>query len=447
MLLDPAAGGELADDGLVELAPRRVVDVLDARLARGAASPRSSARLIRLFSRCIHSASTSRPRRSSKDELRGVRLLLLLEPGGGHAVEPHRLQFLQGRFVEQNRVLLFSGSSRARARSRARATAGGRGRLGRREPVEAVLQDRLDVPVRPRAGGQGARARRLEPLGAVALAQPQDAEARAVALLGMRPLGEDRLRELRRLGPMLSAQLHDARRRPLQRASGGSSACARASSCAGRARSCARATSTRRSVRKISTVVARRPHVELLVHRAACTAPSSSGGRTRRGSRCSPSRPSTRRTRSAAAGSAPSAGRSSRSKSSRRLAPYTRIGRSFSSSSSSAIRALSSASEKKVWLRSRAEDPALRDLHADLDLRLVARVRRPRRQHHRAVVLRQLLVRALDPRLVAARRRHAALELVGHHRAAGRRRGLRARARGCRSSRAPAACSVASAYV
>src|SRR5262249_25159163 len=33
MLGDPAAGGELADEGLVELAPGRVVDGLEARLA------------------------------------------------------------------------------------------------------------------------------------------------------------------------------------------------------------------------------------------------------------------------------------------------------------------------------------------------------------------------------------------------------------------------------
>jgi hypothetical protein len=33
VFVHPAARGELTDDGLVQLAPRRVVDVLDARLA------------------------------------------------------------------------------------------------------------------------------------------------------------------------------------------------------------------------------------------------------------------------------------------------------------------------------------------------------------------------------------------------------------------------------
>src|SRR5690242_15204799 len=47
---------------------------------------------------------------------------------------------------------------------------------------------------------------------------------------------------------------------------------------------------------------------------------------------------------------------------------------------------------------------SLGDLHTDLDLRLVARLRRPRRQDRRRVVLRPLLVRALDRRLVADRK-------------------------------------------
>jgi hypothetical protein len=63
------------------------------------------------------------------------------------------------------------------------------------------------------------------------------------------------------------------------------------------------------------------------------------------------------------------------------------------------------------------EDPSLRDAHARLHPRLVARVRRSRRQDHRPVVRRHLGIRALDARLVAARHCHPALELIGHHRA------------------------------
>src|SRR5262245_13388359 len=58
------------------------------------------------------------------------------------------------------------------------------------------------------------------------------------------------------------------------------------------------------------------------------------------------------------------------------------------------------------------EDPALSDEHACLDLRLVSRARRSRRQNRRRVVVRPLLVRALDGRLVAARYNAGALELV-----------------------------------
>jgi hypothetical protein len=47
------------------------------------------------------------------------------------------------------------------------------------------------------------------------------------------------------------------------------------------------------------------------------------------------------------------------------------------------------------------KDPALSDQHAALDLRLVARLARPRRQDRRRVMLRPILARALDRRLEA----------------------------------------------
>lgn len=61
-----------------------------------------------------------------------------------------------------------------------------------------------------------------------------------------------------------------------------------------------------------------------------------------------------------------------------------------------------------------SEDPPLYDLDGDLDLGLVFRALRPRGQHRRPVVAGHLLVRSLDLGIVPARRRHAALELVGH---------------------------------
>src|SRR5205809_4121668 len=60
------------------------------------------------------------------------------------------------------------------------------------------------------------------------------------------------------------------------------------------------------------------------------------------------------------------------------------------------------------------EDPPLRDLHGDFDLRLVPGLRRPRREDDRAVVLREFVVGPLEAWLVAARHDDAALELIGH---------------------------------
>ena len=60
------------------------------------------------------------------------------------------------------------------------------------------------------------------------------------------------------------------------------------------------------------------------------------------------------------------------------------------------------------------EDPALHDLHADFRLGLVPGLRRPRGQDHGAVVLGELLVGALHAGLVATREGDTALELVRH---------------------------------
>src|SRR5208282_1962486 len=79
-----------------------------------------------------------------------------------------------------------------------------------------MFQDRFDVSVGAGAGRHRAGARGLESLSAVALGQPENAEARAVALLGVPALREDRARELPRLGPDALGPAHDPRRRPLQ---------------------------------------------------------------------------------------------------------------------------------------------------------------------------------------------------------------------------------------
>src|SRR5262249_36812742 len=58
------------------------------------------------------------------------------------------------------------------------------------------------------------------------------------------------------------------------------------------------------------------------------------------------------------------------------------------------------------------DDPALRDLHADIDLCFVARFSGPSRNYRRAVVIGELFVGPLHAGLVPARPSHAALELI-----------------------------------
>ena len=71
-----------------------------------------------------------------------------------------------------------------------------RGR-GRRQPevIEPMFEDGVDMPVGARADGDGAGAGGLQPGGPVALDEAEDAETGAVALLGVRAVGEDGLDE------------------------------------------------------------------------------------------------------------------------------------------------------------------------------------------------------------------------------------------------------------
>src|SRR5579863_2027062 len=86
--------------------------------------------------------------------------------------------------------------------------------VGARHAIEAVLEDRLDVPVRACPDAHGAVARRFQAHLAVTLAQPQDPQARAEALLGMGAIGENRLAQLACRRADLSRPSQDARWRP-----------------------------------------------------------------------------------------------------------------------------------------------------------------------------------------------------------------------------------------
>src|SRR5262245_48064502 len=82
----------------------------------------------------------------------------------------------------------------------------GGGLGGEREAIEAVFEDRVDVPIGARLDGAGARASGFEPGAAVALGEAQDAQAGAIALLGVRAIGEDGADEGGGLGPRVRAQ-------------------------------------------------------------------------------------------------------------------------------------------------------------------------------------------------------------------------------------------------
>src|SRR5206468_6813384 len=152
-----------------------------------------SERLSRLFSRAIHSASTSRPRRSSKARAVASACCCWSVHAAASASSLRAWSFSSvGALSIGAPSLVVVPSPEMFVDRREGELRRGR---GRGESVEAVLEDRVDVAVGARVDRDGAGAGRLEPRGAVALGQPQDAEARAIALLGMRPICEDRLHQ------------------------------------------------------------------------------------------------------------------------------------------------------------------------------------------------------------------------------------------------------------
>src|SRR3989441_7764626 len=150
-----------------------------------------SARPRRLFSRAIPAAWTSRPRRSSK--ARGVASACCCWSVHA-AASASSLRAWSFSSVGAVRIgapsLVVVPATEMLVDRREGELRGGR---GGREPIEAVLEDRVDVAVGARVDRAGAGAGGFEPLGAVALGQAQDPEARTIALLGMRAIRENRL--------------------------------------------------------------------------------------------------------------------------------------------------------------------------------------------------------------------------------------------------------------
>jgi hypothetical protein len=116
VLGDPAAGGELADDGLVELAPGRVVDGLDARLRElelGLLQGPYEARVLPGAPLGLDEEAEA----LVEGEGGEIGLLLLRGPGRGHGVELEGLELFHCR-GGQHRWVSFTGSRPARGDGR-----------------------------------------------------------------------------------------------------------------------------------------------------------------------------------------------------------------------------------------------------------------------------------------------------------------------------------------
>lgn len=84
------------------------------------------------------------------------------------------------------------------------------------DAVQTVLENRVDMPVGAGSDSERALASDFETLGTVAFAQPQDAEARAVAHLRVRPVVQNRGRQRPGVRSDVLGPVHDARWSPLR---------------------------------------------------------------------------------------------------------------------------------------------------------------------------------------------------------------------------------------
>ena len=208
MFGDPAAGGELADQRPIEFAARRVVEILETRVRDpelGLLEPTGELAIVAREMLGIDeqadafveaerpdrrgpAAASDRRRPSRRDGGRGG--------GRGSVRSAWAVSFGIRRLVVGGPADV--GMQRPRDRRRGLGVQG--------QTVQAVFENRLDVAIRPRAGGDRAGAGGVEPLGAVLLRQAEDAQARAIALLGMGPALEKGLDERFGVAPMVAPQ-------------------------------------------------------------------------------------------------------------------------------------------------------------------------------------------------------------------------------------------------
>ncbi len=279
----------------------------------------------------------------------------------------------------------------------------------RGRPVEAGLQDRGDRAVGARADGQPALAGRLEPDLAVGLGQPQDAQARPEALLGMRLGAHDRLDQRGRAGPDLGGKGQHPRRRPagvapmrarhvlgrrrvppLQGRPGmGRDALAGVEDLDRRVGD-ARLDHLADQPRRHRVVMA--VHLDVVVGRDPAAPPFGVGVGLRR--QRQQRRPVDRLEELAAAGA--------------ELAhqPGVQVAQHLPD------RLVQLAERQEAAVAQPRQDEPLDDQHRDLDLRLVARPAHPGRQDGGAVMGGHLLVGAVDAGLVAAGCGHAGAQVV-----------------------------------
>src|SRR5262245_23311129 len=176
------------------------------------------ARVRRLFSRARHSASTSNPKRSSKESavmsawpcwsFQAVAMAPSLRACSFSSVGAFSMRAVLPSLVVLRPTQVFMVS---RHEGELRGGLGGEG-----QAIETVLEDGVDVPVGAGVSGTGPSAGRFQPLDAVALGKTQDAQAGAIPLLGMRAIGEDGLDQRGGLWPDGAGPVDQARGRPLE---------------------------------------------------------------------------------------------------------------------------------------------------------------------------------------------------------------------------------------
>src|SRR5712691_755191 len=368
------------------------------------------ARARRLFSRASHSASTSRPKRSSK--ARAVMSAWCC--CSVHAAA--RASSLSAWSFSSVGALSIVTPSLVVVPPAEMFVDRGEGELpyGLRpgEPVEPVLQDRVDMAIGAGLDGAGAGTGGLEPLRAVALGEAQDAEARAIALLGMRTIRENRLHQRGGLRADGAGPVDETRGGPLEVALvrlrhvgrvGGVLAADGAPPMGRDALAAVKDLDGRRGQARVDVLVQERVgdgvvmavELDVVVDVDASPDLPVAVDEGLRGERAERRLIETLEEVAAAGAVEPHR-------------PGVEIRQELGDPR------VEGGEGEEGLVTEAGEDPPLRDLHGDFDLRLVSGLRRERRQDDGAVVLREVVVGPLQARLVAAGDHDAALELIGH---------------------------------